>query len=73
MSAEPTKAIRFLRIDDVLALTGYRSKSTLYAEIKKGEFPRGERLSHKMVVWPEPVIARWQYRRLPADLQELLG
>lgn len=56
----PPIAVRFLRITDVLALTGYRSKSTLYARIKEGGFPRGERLSHKMVVWPEPVIARWQ-------------
>lgn len=53
-------AIRFLRIGDVLALTGFRSKSTLYAKIQEGGFPRGQRLSHKMVVWPEPVIARWQ-------------
>ena len=73
MSAEPTTAIRFLRLPDVLTLTGIKSKSGLYRRIKDGDFPKGERVSHRMVVWPEPVIARWQYRHLPADLQELLG
>lgn len=54
------RAIRFFRIDQVLTLTGFRSKSALYARIKQGKFPRGNRVSHKMVIWAEPVIARWQ-------------
>lgn len=71
--AQPVRTMKFLRLADVLERTGIGSKSELYRRIRADEFPKGERISHKMVVWPEPVIARWQYQFLPADLQELLG
>lgn len=73
MSVAETTAVRFLRIEDVLPLTGVRSKSGLYRLIRAGKFPPGEKLSHRTTVWPEPVVARWQYQHLPADLRELLG
>lgn len=71
-STAPTKAIRFLRLADVLSLSGIGSKSELYRRIRTNSFPPGVRLSHSMVVWPEPVIAAWQRDQLPEGLKGIM-
>ena len=63
----PSHPVRFLRLPDVLALTGIKSKSGLYAKIKEGDFPRGRRISHKMTIWTEADIARWQWHQMRAE------
>ena len=61
-----------MRLREVLAVTGIGSKSDLYRRIQAGTFPKGQRLSHKLAVWPEPVIAEWQREQLPEGLKGLL-
>lgn len=70
---EPPVAVRFLRIEEVLTLTGVRSRSGLYRMIGAGEFPRGERVSHRLVVWPESVVARWQAKFLQGNTEKIDG
>lgn len=69
--AEP-RPVRMLRLAQVLEVTGIGSKSTLYRMIQAGEFPQGERLSHRCVVWPETSIGAWQRARFALRLEDLL-
>ena len=46
---------RFLRLPQVLELIPI-GRSTLWAKIKKGEFPKPEKLSAKIAVWRESDI-----------------
>lgn len=68
----PPAAIRFMRLPDVLNQTGIGSKTDLYRRIRAKTFPQGVRLSHRVVVWPEPVVADWQRAQLPESLKGLL-
>ena len=56
---------KHLRRPDVQALTGL-SRSTIYALMAKGQFPRPVRLTEKAVAWPESAIADWLSQRTPA-------
>jgi len=49
---------RILRRPEVEARTGL-SRSTLYAMMAEGEFPRPIRLGKRAVGWPESAISRW--------------
>jgi len=46
---------RFLRLPQVLELIPI-GRSTLWAKVKKGEFPKPEKLSAKIAVWRESDI-----------------
>ena len=50
-----SKLNRFLRISQVLELIPI-GRSTLWAKIKRGEFPKPEKLSAKIAVWRESDI-----------------
>lgn len=52
------KAERLLRMDEVEARTGLR-KSSLYAKIKRGEFPAPVRLTARSVAFPESRVDAW--------------
>ncbi len=54
---------RFIRIRDVLAITG-RSKSRLYDDIKNGRFPKPVKIGPVAVAWLETEITAWQAKRL---------
>ena len=41
---EAEEAIRLLRIWDVMGMTGYRSRDTIYRLMKEGKFPRQRKL-----------------------------
>ena len=49
---------RFLRLPEVKNLTGL-SKSSIYARIAEGSFPRQISLGSRMVVWLETDIQNW--------------
>lgn len=57
------KALRFLRLPQVLALTGL-SKTTIYSLAQRGEFPRPIALSPRTSAWPEHLINEWATARL---------
>ena len=46
-------------------LTGL-SRSTIYALMDKGEFPRPVRMTTKAVAWPESKITEWLEQRQTA-------
>jgi len=59
-------AISLLRAPAVMARTGHGSKSSLYAAIAKGEFPKPIKLGVRSVAWPSDVIDNWIADRIAA-------
>jgi prophage regulatory protein len=61
--------IRFIRLPEVLALCG-KSRSSIYAAIKKGEFPAPVKLSTRSSAWIRSEIAAWAESRVKASRAE---
>lgn len=57
-------AQRMLRRPEVESRTGL-SRSTIYAMMTEGTFPKPVRLGKRAVGWPESVIAEWLDSRAP--------
>ncbi len=55
-------AERHYRRPAVEEITGL-SRSTLYAKMSRGEFPRPVKLSDRIVAWPESQIDAWLSER----------
>lgn len=49
---------RFLRIDEVLHITGL-GRNTIYRRIKEGTFPKQIRIGPNSVAWRQSAIATW--------------
>lgn len=49
---------RFLRIDDVLQMTGL-SRSTVYRKVTDGTFPRQVQLSERCIGWRLSDVELW--------------
>ena len=47
-----------LRRPDVEAITGL-SRSSIYAAMSRGEFPRPIKIGRRAVAWPKTVIDNW--------------
>jgi prophage regulatory protein len=63
-STTPTPSL--LRAQAVMALTGLNSKSSLYAAIAKGTFPKPIKLGVRSVAWPSDVVENWIAGRIAA-------
>jgi prophage regulatory protein len=61
--------IRFIRLPEVLALSG-KSRSSIYAAIKKGEFPAPVKLSTRSSAWIRSEIAAWAESRVKVSREE---
>jgi prophage regulatory protein len=55
-----------IRRDDLEKITGL-PRSTLYAKIAKGEFPKPIKLGARSVGWLEQDVAKWQQQRIAAS------
>lgn len=55
-------AQRIYRRPDIEALTGL-SRSTIYAMMSRGDFPRPVKLTGKAVGWTEAAITEWMDSR----------
>ena len=53
---------RILRLNDVKHLTGL-SRSTIYAEMARGNFPRQCKLGVRSVGWHEAAVRQWMESR----------
>ena len=51
-------SIRLLRRPEVEKLTGL-SRSSIYALMDRGEFPRPRRIGQRAVAWDEATLERW--------------
>lgn len=49
---------RLLKLPDVEAVAGIR-KSTIYALMAKGKFPKSVQVTARCVVWPESRVLQW--------------
>lgn len=56
---------RLIRIKEVCRITGL-SKSTLYAKIADGSFPRSVQLIERCVAWNEADVDAWIQERIDA-------
>ena len=61
---------RFLRRPEVESRTGL-SRSSIYALMDKGQFPRPRRIGKRAVAWDEADVERWLSQRLEADPRDL--
>ncbi len=57
---------RFLRRPEVESRTGL-SRSSIYALMDRGEFPRPRRIGKRAVAWDEADIEHWLAQRIEAD------
>ena len=61
---------RMLRRPEVEARTGL-SRSSLYAMMSKGTFPRPKRIGQRAVAWSEDEIENWLATRTEANPHDL--
>ena len=54
---------RLLRLPDVSDIVGIR-KSTIYALMKEGKFPKCIYITSKTVAWPESAVLAWVNDRI---------
>ncbi len=66
MSHSEISRVTMLRRKDVRTITGLPA-SSMYALIKKGQFPPGVKLSTKAVGWPSDVLDAWIASRIAAS------
>lgn len=52
------RGARFMKLNEVMARTSL-GRSTIYAKMEKGVFPRPRRLSEACVRWFEPDVEKW--------------
>lgn len=69
MAADGASFDRLLTVSDVLALTGYRSRTTLWRKVKAGGFPPPKKDGPASVRWRASDIQRW-IEGLPAQTYE---
>lgn len=55
--------IRMLRLDEVMAMTGL-SRSSLYAMIKRAEFPKQVQIGPRAVRWDSRAVDGWLAEKL---------
>ena len=65
-ASAPTVVQRFLREREVIALTGFGSRSAFRKEVDEGRFPSPVRISVGRIAWPEHEVSRWQCERIAA-------
>jgi predicted DNA-binding transcriptional regulator AlpA len=59
MSTVSAELDRFLRLPEVLRLTGFSAVSTIYAKMADGSFPPSTRIGARAIGWPASTIAAW--------------
>lgn len=55
---QPAPSARLLRIQEVMHITGF-GKSTIYAKISDGTFPKPIKISQRAVAWRLSEIEAW--------------
>ena len=50
--------MKLLRIDQVVELTGLKP-SSIYKQIREGNFPRSIYITKRAKAWPESVVQEW--------------
>ena len=58
-----TTAPRFLRLSEVLQITGM-GKNFIYDRINDGTFPRQIQLGSRTVVWNEQEVTKWMEEQM---------
>lgn len=66
MTTETVTSRPFYTIDEVLALTNKRAKSTIYQAIAELNFPRPVQLFGRGSVWRKQEVDMWIVNRLAA-------
>ena len=63
MSSGNTAQPRFLRLADVLEMTGM-GKTFIYVRMREGTFPKQIQLGSRSVVWNEQEVIKWMEDRM---------
>ena len=67
-----TTAPRFLRISEVLQMTGM-GKTFIYDRMKEGTFPKQIQLGSRSVVWNEQEVIKWMEDRMASRCPPQVG
>ena len=54
---------KFIKLKSVVAITGL-SRSTIYLQIQKGQFPKPVKLSQRSSAWVESEVEEWITTRI---------
>lgn len=57
---------RFLRLDEVLHITGL-GRNTIYRRIREGSFPKQIRIGPNSVAWRQSDITKWMSNLSPGS------
>jgi len=60
-----TNLMRFLRLPEVIQISGYR-RTSIYEMIKAGNFPAPVHLGPRAVAWLESEVEAWMQERIDA-------
>lgn len=60
---------QLLRLKEIRKITGI-SRTTLQAMIKAGKFPKGRKISARLIVWTRESIQGWILDKSPIDREE---
>jgi len=61
---EQNEIAMVIRIQDVLAITGSRNRSSIYRRMRRGEFPEAVEIGNGNVGWIREEVVDW-VKRLP--------
>ena len=53
------KAMKLITVKDVLKITGYKSRTTLWRRVKAGDFPKPIALSNHATRWKAHEVEAW--------------
>lgn len=59
---------RLLRLPDVEAVVGLK-RSSIYAMMKEGKFPRCVYVGRRAVAWPEAAVLSWVQERISGAVE----
>jgi len=62
---------RFIRRPEVEKITGL-SRSTIYAYISSGDFPKPIKIGVQAIAWQESIIQEWVNERIAESLEKKL-
>lgn len=60
---------QLLRLKEIRKITGI-SRTTLLAMIKAGSFPRGRKISARLIVWTQEAVQDWIKGKSSKDREE---
>jgi len=56
--------MKLLRVQQVAELTGLSTSSSIYKQMREGNFPKSILITKRATAWPEEVIFDWMIEKI---------